>query len=260
MEKISAIVTCHNREGEIERCLESLRWADELIVVDSYSSDRTPELAGKWADRFYQREYLSPGAQKNWAIERAAHGWILVVDSDEEVPPALAREVRRELESPGFDCYRVRRRAVFLGREMRFGAWATDSNYFLFRRGRYKYTEEVHERLLPEDRRGRFRRPLIHYTHRSLDEFIEKSHRYAAAGAGKYYSQGRRGYAARAFFHPVFNFTWNYFFRLGFLDGARGLISGVLSSAYVAEKYARLWELSRKKRSGGGSPTEGETR
>ncbi|MDP8236198.1 MAG: glycosyltransferase family 2 protein [Candidatus Erginobacter occultus] len=244
MEKVTAIITCQDREDEIEACLRSVRWVDELIVVDSFSSDRTPALAKKWADRFYQREYLSPGEQKNWAMGRASHGWILVIDSDEVIPEALAREVRRELASPAHGCYRVRRQAIFLGRKMRFGAWGSDSNYFLFRRGRYKYTEEVHEILLPKDKCGCFREPLIHYTHRSLEEFVGKSHRYAAASAEKYYLRGRRGYAARALFHPLFNFIWNYCFRLGFLDGSRGLISAVLSSAYVAEKYARLWELT----------------
>ncbi len=128
---------------------------------------------------------------------------------------------------------------------MRHGAWRNDSNYFLFRRGRYRYTEEVHELLLPEGKCGWFRERLIHYTHRSIDEFVSKSNRYATQGAEKYRRQGRRGTAGLIFFHPLFTFVWNYLFRLGFLDGTRGLISAVLSSAYVAEKYAKLWELDR---------------
>jgi glycosyltransferase involved in cell wall biosynthesis len=248
-EKVTAIVTCFNREKEIEACLESLRWADELIVADSFSSDRTVELARRYTDKVFQHEYLSPGNQKNLAIEKASHPWVVSIDSDEVMPPSLSGEIRRTLESPRFQLYLVFRRGFFLGRELKHGGWNRDRNYLLFRRDTYRYTEEVHERLLPETDYGVFRERLIHYTHRSIDEFVKKSSRYASWGAEKYLRKGRRGRAAAIFGHAVFNFFRNYLFRLGFLDGTPGLIVALLSSYYVAEKWAKLWELERKKNS-----------
>lgn len=246
MEKVTAIVTCQDREAEIEACLKSVRWADELIVVDSGSTDRTLERARKFADRILVHEYQSAAAQRNWAIPQASHPWILIIDSDEVMPDGLRDEIKKELAEPRFGCYRVFRRGIFLGREMKHGGWASDQNNILFRRADYRFSDdEVHPVLIPAARPGIFRNRLDHYTHRSIDEFIVKSHRYAVWGARKYYRRGRKGRAASILLHPLFNFCRNYVFRLGFLDGAQGLISAVLSSCYVAEKYARLWDLTR---------------
>jgi len=247
MEKVSGIVTCFNRENEIEQCLQSVRWVDELIVVDSFSTDRTVERVKPYADKFFQREYSSPGDQKNWAITRASYSWIVVIDSDEVMPEELRDEIRRTLRSPTFDCYLVYRRGIFLGKKMKHGGWNRDTNYLLFSGNRYRYTDEVHERLVPETDYGIFENRLIHYTHRSINEFMVKSNRYATMGALKYYRKGRRGMVTDMIFHPLFNFCKNYIFRLGCLDGARGLISAVLSSCYVAQKYAKLWELRNQK-------------
>jgi len=248
MPKVTAIVTCFNREGEIGACLESLGWADELIVVDSGSSDRTVEICRRYTKNVFEHEYLSPGNQKNWAIEKATHPWIVSIDSDEVMPPELAAEIRRTLEDPRFQLYLVYRRGFFLGTELKHGGWNRDRNYLLFRRETYRYTEEVHERLLPETACGVFREKLIHYTHRSIDEFVKKSSRYASWGAEKYLRKGRRGTAAAIFGHSIFNFLRNYVFRLGFLDGTPGLIVAMLSSYYVAEKWAKLWELEQNKK------------
>lgn len=261
MEKVTAIVTCQDRENEIEACLKSVRWADELIVVDSGSTDRTVERARPWTDRLLFHEYLSESAQRNWVIPQAAHPWILIIDSDEVMPEPLRDEIRRELENPRYGRYRVCRRGIFLGREMKHGGWASDQNNILFRRDVYRFSDdEVHPVLLPADRPGIFKNRLDHYTHRSVDEFITKSHGYAVAGARKYLRRGRRGRAANIFFHPFFNFCRNYVFRLGFLDGERGLVSAVLSSCYVAEKYARLWDLTRKKGEPPPNGSEGDGR
>ncbi len=156
MEKVTAIVTCHNREGEIEACLKSVRWVDELIVVDSGSTDRTVELARPYADRMLVHEYRSAAAQKNWAIPRAAHPWILIIDSDEVMPDSLRDEILEELENPRFGRYRVFRRSIFLGREMKHGGLAHDQNDIVFRKDEYRFSDdEVHAVLLPEAKSGR---------------------------------------------------------------------------------------------------------
>jgi len=247
MEKISAIVTCFNREKEIGVCLESLKWADELIVVDSFSTDRTAEIAAAYADKFFRRKYISPGEQKNWAIGRASHPWILAIDSDEVVPPALRDEIMSELEKPRYHQYKAYRRNFFLGKEIKHCGWDTDKIIIIFRKDRYRYREDVvHDRLLPEDRFRFFENKVVHHPHRSIEDFISRSNRYSRGGAEKYFREGKRGGALKMFFHAAFNFLKMYFFRLGFLDGARGLIICTLSSCYVAEKYAHLWELSQK--------------
>ncbi len=126
MEKISGLITCCNSMPHIEACLKSMTWVDELVVVDSFSTDRTPEVARKYADKFFQREYTSPGDQKNWAIAQTVHPWILAIDSDEVLPEKLRNEIQETLKNPRFKRYKVYRKNYFLGREMKHGSWNTD--------------------------------------------------------------------------------------------------------------------------------------
>ncbi len=249
MEKVSAIVICFNRAKEIEACLKSIRWVDELIVVDSRSTDRTAEIAQKYADKFYQHEYTSCGAKRNWALRHASHPWVLVIDSDEVMPEPLRDEIREVLGNPAYDQYKAYRRNFFLGREMKHGGWEKDKIIVLFRREKYRYREDVvHDRLIPEDRFGFFKNKVVHSSHNSLDEFIGRSNRYAKGGAAKLFREGKIGKAGKAFSHAAFTFIKQYIFRRGFLDGPHGLIAAVLSSCYVAEKYALLWELGEEKK------------
>ncbi len=247
MEKVSGVVVCYNNMPYIKNCLESMTWVDELIVVDSFSDDGTEKLGEEYADRFIQHEYISAGNQKNFAFSQASHPWVAVIDSDEIMPAPLRDEIRRTLQDPQYGYYQVYRRGIFLGKEMKHGGWNRDKNYLLIRPDRYRFNEdEVHERLIPENDFGIFKNRLIHYTHRSLDEFVRKSNNYATRSARKYHRAGKKGTPSKIFFHPFYNFLKVYLFRFGFLDGVRGLISAALSSAYVAEKYAKLWELDHQ--------------
>ncbi|MDP8214015.1 MAG: glycosyltransferase family 2 protein [Candidatus Euphemobacter frigidus] len=249
MEKVSGVVTCFNRENEIERCLQSIRWVDELIVIDSFSTDRTVELAKPYADIFLQHEYISDTSQRHRAISHASHPWILIIDSDEVMPKELCDEIREELKNPRYGRYRVFRRGFFLGREMKHGGWNRDQNNILFLKDTYRFSDvEIHPILLPDDRAGVFKHRLDHYTLHTIDEFIVNSRKYATQGAQRYLRQGRKGHASNILLHPLFNFFKNYILRIGFLDGAHGLISAVLSSCYVAQKHAKLWELKRQKK------------
>jgi glycosyltransferase involved in cell wall biosynthesis len=255
MEKVSGVVVCYNNMPYIENCLKSMSWVDELIVVDSFSSDGTDKLAEKYADKFIRHQYISDGAQKNFAFSQASFDWVVVIDSDEIMPEALRDEIRQTLENPRYGYYQVYRRGIFLGKEMRHGGWNRDKNYLLLRSDRYRFnSDEVHQRLIPEDSFGIFRNRLIHYTHRSVDEFVRKSNNYATRSAAKYHRGGRKGHSFRILLHPSYNFLKVYFLRLGLLDGSRGLISATLSSAYVAEKYAKLWEYDHRREIAGDSP------
>jgi len=247
MEKVSGVVVCYNNMPYIKNCLESMTWVDELIVVDSFSDDGTAELARRYADQFIEHEYISDGNQKNFAFSRATHPWVVVIDSDEIMPPELSREVRETLGNPRYGFYQVYRRGMFLGKEMKHGGWNRDKNYFLLRPDKYRFNDdEVHQLLIPEDDFGIMENRLIHYTHRSIDEFVKKSNSYATRSAAKYHRRGKKGSPSKIFFHSFYNFLKVYCFRLGLLDGTRGLISASLSSAYVAEKYAKLWELDNR--------------
>lgn len=247
MEKISGLITCCNNMPYIKNCLESMSWVDELVVVDSFSTDRTPEIAREYADKFFQREYDSESRQRNWALERVSHRWVVIIDSDEVMPEALRDEILDLLRQPVYGRYKVFRRNIFLGKAMKHGGWGRDTNNILFQKDRYKFNDAAaHSHLVPEGDYGLLHNRLLHFTHRSIDEFIVKANRYATSMAMDYYRKGRKGAAAKIFFHPFYNFIKVYLFRLGFLDGARGLISAALSSAYVAEKYAKLWELEQR--------------
>ncbi|MFH1038952.1 MAG: glycosyltransferase family 2 protein [PVC group bacterium] len=253
--KVSAIVVCYNRETEIGPCLRSLRFADEVVAVDSFSTDGTAEIARRFANACYQHPYTFPGNQKNWAIDRTSHPWIVAIDSDEIIPGELQDEILRELQCPRFDNYRVYRRNYLFGREMKHAAWKTDTVAILFRKDRYRFLADApHSDVVPRGSHGFLKARLIHHPHQSIDEFVAKSSSYAAGTARKYFREGRRGTALKMFLHPGFNFLKNYILRGGFRDGAPGLISAVLSTGYVAEKYARLWELGQTEGKGWNGP------
>src|SRR5262245_14253587 len=148
MQRLTALVTCFNEEAMIGDCLRSIAFADEIMVVDSFSKDRTLEMARPLATRILQHEYVNPAAQKNWAIPQAAHDWVLILDSDERATPELASEIKQILEHPAYDGYWVRRRNFFWGKEIRYGAWRSDKVLRLFRRDRGRYQDkQVHEEV-----------------------------------------------------------------------------------------------------------------
>jgi glycosyltransferase involved in cell wall biosynthesis len=246
MHRLTALVTCGNEEAMIEDCLASLRFADEILVVDSFSTDRTLEIARPLATRILQHEYINPAAQKNWAIPQAAHEWVLILDADERVTPALAAEIRNILEDPRHDGYWIRRRNFFLGREIRHGAWRSDKVLRLFRRDRGRYQDkQVHEEIELASTPGWCESRLLHYSYRSLDDFLRKVSRYSAWGAEDARRQGRRSQAWRIFGHSLGHFCKSYFLKAGFLDGPEGLIIAFMEGYQGFFKYAKLYEMQR---------------
>src|SRR5262245_40053704 len=182
---LTAIVTTRNEEGNIAECLATLSFADEILVVDSFSTDRTAEIARAVPKvRFLQHEYGGNGPQCNWAMDQAAHSWVLIVDADERVPPALAREIGGLLEKgPPADHYSLRRDNVFSDRVIRHAGWGRDRLVRLLRRGSARYPEQrVHADMSPEGPTPVLDAPLLHYTARSLHRYVEKLHRYAEWG------------------------------------------------------------------------------
>jgi glycosyltransferase involved in cell wall biosynthesis len=248
---LSVIVPCFNEESVIAECLEGVRFADEILVVDSFSTDRTLEIARRHADRVLQHEFWSHGAQNNWGMDQARHDWVLVVDSDERITPALAGEIRDLLRAPTCDGYWIRRRNFFLGREIRHGNWGSDSVLRLFRRGKGRYEEQhVHSRVKLDGRAGWCREAMLHHSYRSLDDFMRKTPRFSQGGALNLHEQGKRSSARIMVARSLARFFRSYVLKRGFLDGTEGLIIAFLEADRVFLKYAKLWEMQKDRRPG----------
>jgi len=247
MQRLTALVTCFNEEAMIGDCLRSVAFADEILVVDSFSKDGTLEMARPLATRILQHEYVNPAAQKNWAIPQAAHEWVLILDSDERATPELASEIKQILEHPAYDGYWVRRRNFFWGKEIRYGAWRSDKVLRLFHRDRGRYQDkQVHEEIELATPAGWCRERLLHFSYRSLDDYLRKVSRYSTWGADDARRRGIHGSAWRICGHSVGHFLKSYFIKQGFRDGTEGLIIAFMEAYYGFFKYAKLFEMQRK--------------
>ena len=246
-QKLTVIVPTFNEEANVAGCLESVRWADEILVVDSFSADRTLEIARRLGARIVQREYGYSASQKNWAIPQASHPWVLLVDADERVTPALAWEVRRLLAGPAPDNgYWIYRANHLLGRRVRTAGWNTDKVIRLFRRDLARYEDtQVHAEILVPPPVGFLRQRLVHYSFRSFDQYMPKLWKYAHWGAEDEWNAGRRSRWVDLLLRPPLRFLKMYVVRLGFLNGMRGLVVAYLGTAAVFLKYARLWEKAQ---------------
>jgi glycosyltransferase involved in cell wall biosynthesis len=241
---LSAIVTSFNEEKNIGDCLASLQFAAEIILVDSFSQDRTREIARPLTTRILEHEYKYPSAQKNWAIPQASHEWVLILDADERVTPELEAEIREILRRPEFDGYWIRRRNIFWGREIRHGTWRKDKVLRLFRRdwGRYQ-DKHVHEEIVAKSATGWCRQRLLHYSYATLDDFMRKAARYGGWGALDARARGTRPSAWRILAHSLAHFLKSYVLKLGFLDRTPGLVIAFMEAYHGFFKYARLYEL-----------------
>jgi len=242
---LTAIVPTFNEEENLRACLDSVRFADEVLVVDSFSGDATLPIAREFGARIVQREYGYSAQQKNWAIPQAAHEWVLLVDADERVTPGLREEIRALLAGePRSDGYWIRRVNFFLDRPIRHGGWETDRVIRLFRRDAARYQDRrVHAEIdlpgpLPE-----LTHPLEHRTFRSFSQYWRKLDLYSEWGAQQMFLEGRRAGAAQILCRPVGRFLKMYVLRRGFLEGAHGLVLCMLAAVSVYLKYARLWEM-----------------
>ncbi len=241
--KVTAIVPTFNEAANIVECLEALQWADEIIVVDSYSTDGTAELARPLATQVIQHEYKYSAAQKNWILPQAAHDWIFLVDADERCTPELAAEVREVLSSPQCDAYWIYRRNFFLGKEIRHSGWNTDKVIRLFKKELRYEDKHVHaEVLVPSGNLGKLKARFLHYTIDTLDQFFEKRLRYAGWAANDLAKKCKTAGGGDIVGHGIANFLRMYVLRLGILDGTHGLVLALLYSFYTSAKYIRLWE------------------
>ena len=243
-EPLSALVTTKNEEATIRACLESIRWADEVVVVDSGSTDGTLAIARSIADRVLEHEYESPAAQKNWALQELEHSWTLILDADERVTPELRREIEAVLADPSRrDGYWIGRANFFYGRPIRSAGWQRDKVLRLFDRRKGAYPPvQVHEEVELQGTADRLTARLLHEPYRDLDHYFEKWDRYARWSAQDLARRGVRATGPRLLFRPWLRFLRMYVLEGGFREGRRGLVLCGLAAFSVFTKYARRWE------------------
>ncbi len=251
---VTAIIHTLDERDYIEDCLKSVDWADEIYVIDSFSTDGTVELIRERFPqvRLEQREYLGAAATKNYAIDRATHDWIFVIDADELVTPKLRAEILKTLGGElKFWAYSIGRFNFMLGQPVRFSGLQRDRVTRLFHRKHARYpNKRVHADLLVDGQNGQLRSKMDHYYVRDFDHMIAKMTRYAYWAAAQMYIDGKRASAFDIFSHTLGRFIRDYIFNFGFLDGARGLISVGMHVYYTFWKYTKLWEFHRLKQMG----------
>jgi len=259
-EKLTALVVAGNERDKIRGCLESVKWADEiLVVVDSRSDDGTEQICRDYTDRVLRHEYRDCGTQKNWALPQAIHPWVFVIDADEVATPELQKEIRDVLsvERPRYDGYYIRRRSFFLGKRIDHCGWQSDYVLRLFKRDKGRYQDRrVHARLLLEGPTDRLHGSLLHYTYDSMAEYFEVFARYTSWAAEDLRRAGRSASWHNLALRPLARFLKMYLLKRGFLDGKEGLVLCCLAAMSVFTKYVKLWEMQRKD-PGGAVPREG---
>ncbi len=242
--RVSAIVTTFNEEVHIAGCIESLLWCDEILVVDSFSTDRTPEIVrGFEKVRFYQRTYYGSAAQKNWAMDQVANEWILIFDADERCTPALQQEIEEVLAAgPRYEAYTIKRRVYFLDRLIRFSGWQHDRVVRLIRNGSARYpNRRVHADMITRGPAPMLRNSMEHYMADSLDEYVRRIEKYSFWGAAQHWREKRRAGFSEIFGRSIWRFFRTYIFQLGILDGMHGLVFCMLQAYGTYLKWALLW-------------------
>jgi glycosyltransferase involved in cell wall biosynthesis len=253
LSRVSLVVITLNEEDSIERCLSSAAGVGEIVVVDSFSTDRTVQRAEAAGARVYRRAFVSAADQKNWAMERTSGEWILILDADETLTPQLRAEIDRELADPRADGYWLKRRSYFFGRRIRHCGWQRDRVLRLFRRGKGRYPEvAVHEKLSLDGSSAVLDSYVDHHPYRDLADYMERVESYGRRGAAELHRKGR-GWFPAIVSHPIGRFFRMYILQGGVLDGGAGLLLCTLAAVSVFFKYAFLHELSA--RVGGDRPT-----
>lgn len=243
-----------DEEANIGRTLASVGWADEIVLVDSGSKDRTREIAQEHGARVIVEPWRGYVAQKQYAIDLCTKDWVLLLDADEEISPGLAGEIRTAINDPkAANGYWLPRKNLFLGRWMRHGGFYPDPKLRLFRRGQGFVTgHDPHDRceLKPEipQRTRQFKHAMVHYTYSNLTLYIGHMNRYSSLGAQLAVEKGHTSFSfSNIVLRPLFTFIYNYFVRLGFLDGREGLLLHLYHAVYVSWKYSKAWEMSRER-------------
>ncbi|CAK0771117.1 Lipopolysaccharide core biosynthesis glycosyltransferase KdtX [Gammaproteobacteria bacterium] len=247
---LSVIVITKNEESCISRCLASVSWADELIVVDSGSTDRTLEICQAHGSKIkIESDWLGFGIQKNRALALAGQDWVLSIDADEWVSETLRNEIQQVLNAPASHvAFSMPRQSSYCGKYIRHSGWSPDRIIRLFRRGYAQFSNDlVHERLIINGSVGRLSAPLMHESYQDLEEVLNKINSYSTLGAQAMEESGKQGGLGKALSHGTWAFFRTYFLRAGFLDGKEGLMLAISNAEVVYYRYLKGMYLFRKK-------------
>ena len=246
MVPVSAVLITRNASATLDACLESLAFAEEIVVVDSGSTDDTVEIAGRRGARVVQKEWLGFGRQKQYAVEQAKHDWVLCLDADERVSPELAASIAQALATPVSPVYRMARRNRFLGRWLSHGEGYPDWSPRLFSRLNARWSDDlVHEKVLYAVTPGTLDGDLMHDSSDDLATYLDRQNRYTTLAARQAYELGRSANVLHLLLSPVVRFFKFYILRLGFLDGVPGLLHISIGCMNSYLKYAKLLELRK---------------
>ena len=261
---LSVAIITKNEEANIGRTLRSVQFADEIIVLDSSSSDRTVEIARSHNAKVYNEPWKGFAGSKNSAISRCTGTWILSLDADEELTPELQQQIKTLLPTnPPTDAFYLKRRNLFLGRWIRHGGFYPDAKLRLFRRQAANFANTpqfqdrpVHETIAFDGEATSLDFDLIHHAYPTLETYIEHMDRYSTLGCELLVAAGKTSrswpaFITRILIVPFLGFMWNYFFRLGFLDGREGLLLHLYHASYTSWKYAKAWQRGRAASAGG---------
>jgi glycosyltransferase involved in cell wall biosynthesis len=245
---LSVCLITKNEEANLSRTLVSVEGlADEIIVVDSGSTDKTVTIAKSFNANVFIEDWKGYGQQKNSAIEKCNGDWILLIDADEVITGQLKEKIRSMINQPkSKDIYFIRFLTICFGKRIRYGGWSGFYRVRLFKRDAGRYNNNfVHESFIasPGKTTGRIRNDILHYTYLSIQDYIDKSNRYTSEGAIEYFRRGKRSSLITQMFSPLAKFIKMYFLKLGFLDGKEGFILAILSSTSIFLKYVKLREL-----------------
>lgn len=244
---LSVIIITKNVEADIERCLESVKWAQEIVILDSGSTDKTLEICRCYTSQIFSTDWPGFGIQKNRALAKASQEWILSLDADEWLSQELQTEIQNILSQPLFNSYELQRRSKFLGRWIFYGDWKNDRVIRLFKKEYAEFTNQnVHEKLLVVGPIGKIRAPLFHEPFKTLDTVIDKLNRYTNASTLDL-GHLKKGSLFKALFHGFWRFFRGYILKLGFLDGKEGFILAVSNAESSYYRYLKLYYQQLRK-------------
>lgn len=246
--KITAIIPTLNEAIHIEEAINSVLFADEIIIIDSFSTDDTIALAKKYDVKIIQRQFDDYSSQKNYAISQAKHNWIFMLDADEKISPALQQELK-DLFAQNLDkvAYWFHRTDYFMDKKIDFSGWRNDKVIRFFNRDFCRYDGKlVHEEVCFEGQSGFIKERLLHYPYKNFDHYVNKLNRYAGLQAKMLFEKGKSTNCFHLAVKPFYRFINHYFLKLGFLDGYQGFVIAVLQSYGVFSRYVKLWLLKHK--------------
>jgi glycosyltransferase involved in cell wall biosynthesis len=250
LRKLSVAIITFNEEKNIERALKSVDFADEIIVVDSFSTDATVEICKKYTDNVTLREFKGHIDQKNHALSLTANDWVLSIDADEEVTAKLKENIIAVLKSDGVkDAYKMPRRSFYLGRWVRFSGWYPDYNVRLVNKNKSKWGGiDPHDKMMVDGECGTLKGDLLHYPYKDIAHHLDTINKYTSIAAGRLYEKGKTTSVLNIAVRPVFTFIKKFFLKLGFLDGVAGFVIAVSTAFYTFSKYLKLYDLAKKRK------------